>query len=137
MAGDSITFGEPVLKSLSKDKRALVIEYCQRMLHSAAPKAVRFQKELLENEDANMKLRFMASESILNRVLGKATETINIGLNDQRPIVFSDKLQRLKEQAVGATEVIAKRVEDDLKLEKLEQEIIDVVAPQDNGVTIG
>ena len=91
----------PKVAPLSQSRRTAAINSVQRALAQASPLAIRFQKELIEearaSDDVRMKkLGFDASEAILDRFLGKATQTVAMDMNPARPILFDPKLAALR-----------------------------------------
>ena len=65
---------EQILKEIETVGRSPVIE----MLHDAAIPAAQFQINLLHDTEANKETRRKASDSILDRVLGKANQPVSI-----------------------------------------------------------
>ncbi len=83
----------------------VALMYVKRALASAAPVAVRFQKDLLEDESADPALRFKASEAVLDRFMGKASQEIRLGEAMDRPLVFDSRLKALREGMKAAADV--------------------------------
>ena len=82
--------------------------YVRKALASAAPVAVDFQRSVVEDEEADLGIRFKASEALLDRFMGKAAQEIRLGETEVRPIVFSDKLRILKEGMERAVDVASR-----------------------------
>ena len=101
---DVLTFAEEP-KQVSAGRRIAAMAYIQKMLVQTSVLAMRFQKALLEDEQADPKLRFQASEAVLDRFMGKAAQELRIGETEDRPIVFDARLKVLRagmEAAVDA-----------------------------------
>lgn len=89
-------------RPVSEERRLQAMRYVNRMLSSAAPRAIRFQTDLMQDDSAPMKLRFQASEAILDRFMGKAAQEVRLGVAEDRPIVFSEKLRAMSRDAERA-----------------------------------
>lgn len=79
-----------------RSREAIALDYVKRVISSAAPEAIKFQRELVKDVTADPALRFKASEAILDRFIGKASQEIRIGAAEARPLVFNSKLEVLK-----------------------------------------
>ena len=93
----SLTLSTQQAKEISaRNRERMAGLYVRRVLASTAPEAVRFQRQLINDEAADPALRFKASEAVLDRFMGKAAQEVRVGLAESRPIVFSEKLSALR-----------------------------------------
>lgn len=81
---------------LSQARRELAMAKVRSVLAHAAPEAVTFQREILNDPEADPKLRLAASEAILDRFMGKAKQEVEVDVKRERPILFDPKLQELR-----------------------------------------
>jgi hypothetical protein len=77
-------------------RETVALAYVKRILAASAPEAIRFQRQLVNDEAADPALRFKASEAILDRFIGKASQEIRVGEIESRPLVFNSKLAVLR-----------------------------------------
>lgn len=82
-------------------KKAQARAYVERVLRDAAKLAVDLQKRLIEDAQVSdepwvVTLGYKASESVLDRVMGKAAQVVEVSEGRERPIVFSEKLRGLR-----------------------------------------
>jgi hypothetical protein len=84
--------------------------YVQATLSKASPKAITFQASLVDDEAADLGLRFKASEAILDRFMGKATQSVHVEHKEPRPIIFSPALEKLRKASQEAVDATAKDV---------------------------
>lgn len=94
--------------AVSKGRRVVARAYVEKVLAEASMVAVKFQALLIEDEEADAKLRFQASEAILDRFMGKAAQELRIGETEERPIVFDPKLAVLRKGMEAAIDVVAR-----------------------------
>lgn len=120
-------------RPLTKERRAMAQNYLERALARAAPDAVEFQVQLMGDEGADKRLRFMASESLLDRFAGKAAQVVRVGETEERPIIFDSKLRTLQEAMKAATDVRARDVGGDTVGEAFSRAI---TSQMDEGVII-
>jgi len=130
---DVIVFGEKRIRALSPGRRIAAQKYIESALANGAVMAIEFQKALLEDEEADLGLRFKASEAILDRFMGKAAQELRIGETETRPIMFDAKLRALKEGMEAAIDV-AKREGSGMQ-EAFEEAVTDHLIDHE-GVTI-
>jgi len=114
---DGLTFNEDIggkdmYRPLSKERRVKAQNYLERALSMAAPSAIEFQVSLLNDETADKRLRFMASESLIDRFAGKAAQVVRVGETEERPIIFDSKLRTLQEAMKVATDVRSRELGD-------------------------
>ena len=104
-----ITF-EDDKPAVPKSREQLALAFVKKALSSAAPEAVKFQRRLMNDEAADPGLRLKASEALLDRFMGKAGQEIRLGIAEDRPIVFSSKLQALREGFKAAEDAAMRNV---------------------------
>lgn len=108
-----LTFGTGEPKELSRQRQNAAMEYVRRAIRETSKIAIKFQAQVirdgLESDDIELKkLANKASDSVLDRFLGKATQEIRVGETMDRPIVFSEKLRALNEAMKEAVDVVAR-----------------------------
>jgi hypothetical protein len=109
----TITFGpvEPKVRPLHQSRKTQAISYINRALAQTGPLAIRFQRQLIEDAEASddvrlKKLGFDAAESILDRLMGKASQEIRVGEAHERPLIFDSKLAALRQGMEKALDVV-------------------------------
>lgn len=88
----------------SRSREVIARHYVAKVLASAAPEAINFQRQVLNDPDVDMNLRVKVSDSLLDRFMGKAAQEVRIGESMDRPIVFSSSLSAMREGARHATD---------------------------------
>ena len=117
---------------VSRNRETVALAYVKRVLASAAPEAVRFQRGLMNDEAVDPALRFKASEAILDRFVGKASQERRLGVAETRPLIFNSKLRALREGMAAAEDA---RIRGEPVLDAFSKVVIDQAADNE-GVTI-
>ena len=91
-----VSFADPA-PPMSRNRETVALAYVKRLLARSAPEAIRFQRQLMNDVAVDPGLRFKASEAILDRFVGKASQEIRVGVAESRPLVFNSKLQVLRD----------------------------------------
>ena len=135
---DVLVFGPRETPEVAKMRHTVAKEYISRALRVGSIEAVNFQVRLVNDEKADKKLRFLASEAILDRYMGKAAQEIRIGETEERPIVFDDKLQILRAGFKAAEDAAVTHPEDtDAPVRAFENQVTDhYFNPDPDGVVI-
>lgn len=102
MGDDLFEYDGPKVAPVSRTRRMAAREHVERALEAASPLAIRFQVGIVERAEGSddlglLRLGMQASESILDRVMGKAAQTVNVTETEARPIMFDAKLRALTE----------------------------------------
>lgn len=129
-----IVFGDNKPIPMSRGRKLAAQSYVQAVLAEASVDAVKFQRGLVNDEEAPKNVRLSASEAILDRFMGKAAQELRIGETEDRPIVFDSKLRALKEGMEAAIDV-ASRPDDGSMLEVFERKVTEGMCDSE-GVTI-
>jgi hypothetical protein len=127
---DVVSFEEPAVPSRNRD--VIAMSYVRKVLNRAAPEAIRFQRDLMNDKDADPKLRFQVSEALLDRFMGKAAQELRLGVAEPRPLVFNSKLQMLKDGFDAARDASLAHTS---AYEAFKESVVDAVVDKE-GVTI-
>ena len=83
-------------------RRLSSLKYVRRRIAETAPAAVDYLAEVISDCAAEPSMRLKAAESVLDRFLGKARQSVEVEHREARPIVFDARLERLRQAAVDA-----------------------------------
>jgi len=103
---DIMVFGENPIQKLSEARRIQAGQFIQSVLADSSKEAILLEQEFLNDDELDPKLRFQIAESILDRFMGKAAQEVRWTGNQDRPIIFDSRLQRLKAGVEAAVDAI-------------------------------
>ena len=122
-------FGENPVQNLAQSRKLQAKQFIQDILADSSREAILVEREFLNDEDLDPKVRFQVAESILDRFLGKAAQEVRFGESEERPIIFDSRLRRLKEGIEAAVDAITHPTQES-PVEAFERKVTE---PDDDG----